>query len=189
MYIEIILIGIVSVCILLLYYTNLSDPKTKSYDSKLHKFLNSPITTKPSNRLKTNITKILDNLYISDYETSTNYSLLKSLGIKQIISVGKELPEHQTDDFKIKYIKVLDSPTVDISKYFDETYDFIKKDTTLVHCAMGISRSSTIVLAYLIRDQRMPLSQALAYVKSKRHSINPNKGFHDLLYQYSLKYT
>lgn len=37
----------------------------------------------------------------------------------------------------------------------------------LVHCHEGKSRSVSVCLAYLI-SQRLPLSEALAYVKSKR---------------------
>ena len=38
----------------------------------------------------------------------------------------------------------------------------------LVHCHEGKSRSVSVCLAYLISQQRLPLSEALAYVKSKR---------------------
>jgi protein-tyrosine phosphatase len=123
------------------------------------------------------LSKITDRIWISDYRTSTNYEILKSHGIKQILSVGSELPAHKTNDFKLMHIRITDEPEVNISKYFDSTYKFIDAAPTLVHCAAGISRSVSNVLAYLIRKERMPLTQAIAFVKSKRSIIRPNPGF------------
>jgi len=47
----------------------------------------------------------------------------------------------------------------------------------LVHCQQGISRSASIVIAYLIRNHRMTYDQALELVKSKRACVEPNAGF------------
>ena len=49
--------------------------------------------------------------------------------------------------------------------------------SVLVHCVAGISRSSTIVIAYLMKREKMTLKDAYAYVKSKRTIIRPNQGF------------
>ncbi|KAJ7474938.1 dual specificity phosphatase, partial [Mycena latifolia] len=47
----------------------------------------------------------------------------------------------------------------------------------LVHCKQGVSRSSSIVLAYLIRNHVMSYDAALAFVKRKRSGAKPNPGF------------
>lgn len=49
---------------------------------------------------------------------------------------------------------------------------------------MGISRSPTIVLAYLISRYNMSLDTAYSYVKTRRPQIRPNPGFMDQLRQY-----
>ena len=46
----------------------------------------------------------------------------------------------------------------------------------LVHCAVGISRSSSLVLAYLMIYHHFSLVQAIQTVKSHRW-IFPNRGF------------
>ena len=47
----------------------------------------------------------------------------------------------------------------------------------LVLCAAGISRSASIVIAYIMRQQRLSFSAARSLVKSRRSAVNPNLGF------------
>jgi len=47
----------------------------------------------------------------------------------------------------------------------------------LVHCAAGVSRSATVVLAALMQLERMTLKQAFLMVKARRSIVYPNKGF------------
>lgn len=46
----------------------------------------------------------------------------------------------------------------------------------LVHCAVGVSRSATLVLAYLMLYHRLTLVEAIKKVKDHR-GIIPNRGF------------
>lgn len=50
----------------------------------------------------------------------------------------------------------------------------------LVHCIMGVSRSATLVLAYLMLKERLTLRDALRHVVQKR-AIYPNRNFLSLL--------
>ena len=50
---------------------------------------------------------------------------------------------------------------------------------------MGISRSATIILAYLIW-KGMEYDSALAILKEKRPRVNPNEGFTKALINYEL---
>lgn len=91
----------------------------------------------------------------------------------------------------------VDMFTFKIDRYFDEACDFIGKAVgtkktgkfngkILVHCKEGVSRSATLVLAYLVRDQEMTLQDAVSLVRSKRE-ILPNQGFLQQLIDYSDK--
>jgi len=46
--------------------------------------------------------------------------------------------------------------------------------TVLVHCAAGVSRSSTAVLAYLMLYENMGWVEALEYVQKSRSCVNPH---------------
>ncbi|KUI63680.1 Dual specificity protein phosphatase 26 [Cytospora mali] len=56
-----------------------------------------------------------------------------------------------------------------------------KAGKVLVHCAQGISRSATIVAAYLMWRKRASAANVLTFIKHKRRMVNPNKGFLDQL--------
>ena len=130
------------------------------------------------------ISRITDDLYISDAANALDYTSLKKLGIKQILVAGKELQRHGDLYFKVFHIKVDDIPNENIKKYFNSSFNFIKKNKTLVHCAMGISRSVSIVIAYLMRASAMSFDDALALVRKGRPIANPNPGFIKQLKQY-----
>nr|XP_014130855.1 dual specificity protein phosphatase 26 [Zonotrichia albicollis] len=77
-------------------------------------------------------------------------------------------------------IEAHDSPSFDMSPYFYPAADFIhqalNEGRILVHCAVGVSRSATLVLAYLMIRHHMPLVEAIKTVKDHR-GIIPNRGF------------
>lgn len=55
----------------------------------------------------------------------------------------------------------------------------------LVHCAMGVSRSGALVLAFLMLCQGLSLVEAIAAVRLNR-DIGPNSGFLEQLRQLEL---
>lgn len=52
-----------------------------------------------------------------------------------------------------------------------------KQPVFLIHCNLGISRSSSILIAYLINKYKLCLYAAFNYVKDKRLQIAPNYSF------------
>ena len=50
-----------------------------------------------------------------------------------------------------------------------------------MHSNAGISRSSTVALAYVIETERIPLEQAYDRLKASRPAVQPNPGFMEQL--------
>lgn len=86
-------------------------------------------------------------------------------------------------DVNIKYkgLRLEDLPETNIAMYFNEAADFIEDGIkyggkVLVNCVMGVSRSSTCAVAYLMIKKRMSATAALRLVRTHR-DIYPNEGF------------
>lgn len=128
---------------------------------------------------------VIPHLYISSYKEAMNNSLLKSNNITHIINLSQvdiQFPSYIT----YLYIDIDDYSNVPIYKFFDETNQFIMNaiasgGNVLVHCYAGISRSATIVLAYLIYVNKMTIDDALYLLRSARSIVDPNPGFIDQL--------
>ena len=136
---------------------------------------------KPLNK---NINKVADGLYITNFINATDYKALKALGVRQILIVGTELPRHGEPLFKVMTVRIDDHPDVNIKKHFNSTYNFINHGPTLVHCAAGISRSATIVAAFLMRKYNLTADKAVSHIKKCRSIVQPNNGFMNQLHQF-----
>ncbi len=130
------------------------------------------------------INKIPDDLYLTNFKHAKDYNTLKELGVRQILTIGAELPRHGEPMFKVMHIKIDDRPDENIKKHFNSTFNFIKRGSTVVHCAAGISRSTTIVAAFLMRMYKMSADGALKHIQECRSITNPNDGFRQQLYQF-----
>lgn len=90
-------------------------------------------------------------------------------------------------------IPVQDECNYDLLKKFDFIGDWISKarlyGNVLVHCIAGISRSSSGLIAYMIKYLGFSFEDALRHCQSRRSIINPNEGFVEQLkiYEASIK--
>lgn len=124
------------------------------------------------------ISEILPSLYLCGAGVAIPV-FLEKLGITCVINAAPELPDtplpESTDDRSIFLFKVpvLDKSDINISDYFDEVADLIEHNRqtngrTMVHCVAGVSRSASLVLAYLMKYMRMYLKDAFELVRSAR---------------------
>jgi protein-tyrosine phosphatase len=79
-------------------------------------------------------------------------------------------------------IDVLDLPSQNIRKHFDQAIEFIdsalrSKGNILVHCSAGISRSPTLVLAYMMKKNHWTLEEAFDKMRKLRQIVDPNVSF------------
>lgn len=125
--------------------------------------------------------QITSKIYIGNWCDSTNWTAIKKEKITHVLTLNKKRKHSQkqfTDNnIKYLYIDILDEPYVNISQHFTTCFNFIdSSNKILINCTAGVSRSSTIVIAYLIKNG-MRFNDALLLVKNKRPRISPNIGF------------
>ena len=126
--------------------------------------------------------KILDYLYLGSEWNASNLEELRANGITRILNVTREIDNFFPADFQYKNIRVYDEEATDLLRFFEETYKFIKeaKNTggkVLVHCKMGISRSASCTIAFIMKEYSKDLFHALLHAKDRRSIVNPNKSF------------
>lgn len=137
---------------------------------------------------------IPDRLYLADMYTATDNATLERLGITHVVSVVTQTWHRYPAPIRHLYLPIDDLPTSNLIGYLTSSVAWIKSAfdedehaKVMVHCVWGMSRSASIVIAYLMTVGRISLVDALALVKSKRPVVRPNHGFFRQLLAYEIK--
>jgi dual specificity phosphatase 12 len=131
---------------------------------------------------------IKNKLYLGDMFDANNAADIKGKNISCIISVAERLKIINTNPLvTVHKYELSDDYNCNISLYFDEIGEIIHKSgVVLVNCAAGISRSSTIVIAYIMKYYKASLKNTFVAVRNRRNQICPNKKFMEYLLEYEL---
>ena len=122
-------------------------------------------------------------LFLGDISSAKDVANLESKHIRCVLS-AIEHEQAEFDDYENITHLVLpceDRCGQDISQHFEEAIEFIEENlkvsNVLVHCYAGVSRSSTLVLCYLINSHKWSFWKAFSFLKTKRSIVFPNYGF------------
>lgn len=129
------------------------------------------------------VTEILPYLYLGNECDAADMDMLQRLCITHVLNVTSNIPfrcEHL--GLVTKRLAASDSAMQDIRQYFTDALAFIDEaqragGRVLVHCQAGVSRSATIVIAYLMHQRGMTLMDAFHHVRSLRSIVAPNLSF------------
>lgn len=123
-------------------------------------------------------------VFISNSAIASSKKWLTSHGITHIVNCAQELPNYHSRDFRYMALSMQDMPSEPIVNRLDPSYKFImgallssNKNKVLIHCHMGMSRSATIAIHYLMRRWRMTFLQAYQYLKQRHPITQPNNGY------------
>ena len=127
--------------------------------------------------------KITDKIYLGNEDTARDKNILKELKISNILICAEGCEPFFPDEFKYKILYLDDDVEEDLLSWLKEAFDFIdsSKDNVYIHCVMGISRSASVVIAYIMYKNKMKYEDAYDYVFNKRKVISPNSGFKNQL--------
>lgn len=130
------------------------------------------------------IDEIESNLYLGNLAAATSTATLTSYKITHILTIDTcPLPRNilRLKHINFKFIQLSDLPREDLLSHFEDAITFIKdgvsKGAVLVHCYFGVSRSATVILAYVMQKYHLTYRQAFEKVKKKRSVVYPNQGF------------
>jgi protein-tyrosine phosphatase len=145
----------------------------------------SEVRSKPSEILLSPSVK--GRLYLSGRQILHCY---QSYNIEHIVSIVPMRNPSGLDRINHDILSIDDRPDSDTIRLFESRIpslcESIHKSLTEgknvgVHCQVGVSRSVTLVLAYLMKYEALSLKEAVERVKSCRPFICPNRGFLEIL--------
>ncbi|XP_060100238.1 dual specificity protein phosphatase 22 [Heteronotia binoei] len=125
--------------------------------------------------------KILPGLFLGNFKDARDTEQLKRNNITHILSIH-DSARPMLEGVKYLCIPAADSPSQNLARHFKESIEFIHEcrlrgESCLVHCLAGVSRSATLVVAYIMTITNFGWEDALSVVRASRSCANPNTGF------------
>lgn len=127
--------------------------------------------------------KVSQHVYLGGDAVAKDKDILKQNGITHVLNcVGFVCPEYFKADFVYRTMWLQDNPTEDITSILYDVFDYFEdvreqQGRVLVHCCQGVSRSTSLVIAYLMWREGQSFDDAFQFVKAARGIADPNMGF------------
>ncbi len=132
------------------------------------------------------IDKIDDKIYLGCQLGAKFTDYLSSLGVTHILRLNPEIVKSITK-LEHKCLPINDRDEENIILLFKEAFEYIdSSEKVYVHCMAGVSRSATIVIAYLMWKNKWDYYKSYYFVRNRRSVVNPNNGFVKQLQKFEL---
>ncbi|NXU35967.1 DS22A phosphatase, partial [Drymodes brunneopygia] len=122
------------------------------------------------------------------FPDSEDHENLLRKGVTHILSVHNHA-KPVLEDMTYLCISASDSSSQNLLQHFRECIQFIHEcrlggGGCLVHCLAGVSRSTTVLVAYLMTVTELGWDSCLAATRAVRSYASPNPGFQRQLQEY-----
>ncbi|KAK6181694.1 hypothetical protein SNE40_009500 [Patella caerulea] len=146
--------------------------------------------------MRRDMQEIIPGLFLGPYSAALKTKLdnLVNKGITHIVCIRQNIEAHFVrpnfpDHFSYLVLDIADHVTENIIHHFPRVREFIDDcfnqcGKILVHGNAGISRSASLVIAYVMEKFGISYRKAFLFVQQKRFCINPNEGFAQQLIEY-----
>jgi len=133
-------------------------------------------------------TEILPTLFLGSKIDSMKDARLRELKITHILSVTSGR-QHLVPGCKLMTVAMADNGNSDLHYVMERSLGFIEEsqedgNKLLIHCHLGQNRSPTLVIAWLMKNNKMSMHDAYTFVKEKRNLIHPHKLYIEQLREY-----
>ncbi|KAH9833166.1 uncharacterized protein C8Q71DRAFT_192483 [Rhodofomes roseus] len=125
--------------------------------------------------------EVVPGLWIGDLASALNSEKLREHNIHSVLTAMRGRVRINETCNKLQ-INLDDTEDADVLSHLVAAIQFIEAELekgrgVLVHCQAGLSRSATIVAAYLMYVQHIDYEAALDLIRGVRPNIQPNDGF------------
>lgn len=131
--------------------------------------------------------EVLPYLIVGNLASAKDEEFLSRKSVRYVLNLTSEPNETASEDIEYKSVCMEDDEEEDLAVHLQTCFDFINQAklastkkharVVLVHSYFGLSRSSAVVLAYLMEENQWTLRQAYEYLKERHPAIKPNDGF------------
>lgn len=131
------------------------------------------------------VCKVTEDLYVGGVGGARNKEKLLECGITHVVNASPVIPCLYQDSFEYLLLEgFYDQSSENIDEMIEFSNAFIRsalcgprRAKVYVHCYAGVSRSATLVIAYLMCYSEMSLKEAMRTLRRARPAICPNTGF------------
>ncbi|KZT64540.1 hypothetical protein DAEQUDRAFT_732477 [Daedalea quercina L-15889] len=125
--------------------------------------------------------EVIPGLWIGDLSSALNTEQLREHNIRSVLTAMRGRVRID-ETFNNLQINLDDTEDADVLGHVVTAIQFIESELekgrgVLVHCQAGLSRSATIVAAYLMYVQHIDYEAALDLIRDVRPNVQPNEGF------------
>lgn len=198
-----VLLAVALYVILMVVLSRKSEAGKHIHDERLVQHLARSLSISPADaarmldELRTATPSVIEpRLLLGNGASAKDPDILHRHRITHIVNATHNLQNHHEHDRALRYLRVPvdDALNADLLQHLDAAVDWIEtaladpysQDAVLVHCQQGVSRSASVVLAFLMRARGHSLQSAMDYVHARRF-IRPNEAFLEQLAKYEAK--